>query len=660
MTDDAAASAATAVLTRAQALAAGTTGAPVSSTDVASLAAAVEKLTGGVAAVSPSAAQTTNAALAVLSRVAALASAGDAVSLAFLATATQKVAGSGGVADIAAALTSALSAVDDAKTLAAASATVPGLMSSTDKAKLDGIAGGATRTPLSDGAATAPGPAAAGTSAAASRADHVHPPPTAIAGNAATATKLASARTVSITGDATASGVSFDGAADIQLSLSLVNSGVTAGTYNASPTSVTPFTLDAKGRVTAVGAPVAIASASWNRGPAAPQNPFDGMTWIDTSTTGKAVAKVYADETGWSPLWALDLTTGVATPTTLPPIFATFDTPGLISSAQVSALFPLVRPRAHVLAPAPILTKTGAATLSLIAGVTVIVGGVARMYSTATAVSMPSMTAGADYFVHALSDGSFVATADIAPPSGYSVDTSRLIGGFHYGLGSSIVPASIWDLGFRPACADPRGMVLLPGGGVWGDIYLLNTDPATNGTSKTARTIADGASPPKIPIAFGGNGSMAYTTFTWYEAAEVLRAFGKRLPNHAEYSAAAYGATEASSCGTDPVSTGRTSGYTSAIGIEQASGCLWIWGRETSHFPSPSVSWAWLTGKTNGRGSVYASNDPGLVAAVFGGDWGSGSSSGSRASDWLCAPWNSGASVGARGFCDHLNLGPAA
>jgi hypothetical protein len=61
-------------------------------------------------------------------------------------------------------------------------------------------------------------------------------------GNAATATKLATARTLSVTGDGTASG-SFDGSANLALALVLAATGVTAGTYRS-------VTVDAKGRVT--------------------------------------------------------------------------------------------------------------------------------------------------------------------------------------------------------------------------------------------------------------------------------------------------------------------------------------------------------------------------------------------------------------------------
>lgn len=65
---------------------------------------------------------------------------------------------------------------------------------------------------------------------------------TSIDGNAATASKLFSARTISLTGDVTGS-VSFDGTLNVNLASTLANSGVTPGTYNN-------VTVNAKGIVT--------------------------------------------------------------------------------------------------------------------------------------------------------------------------------------------------------------------------------------------------------------------------------------------------------------------------------------------------------------------------------------------------------------------------
>lgn len=75
-----------------------------------------------------------------------------------------------------------------------------------------------------------------------------------VSGNAGTATALQNARNFSITGDGSASAVSFDGTGNVALSFTLANSGVSAGTY-------TKVTVDAKGRVT-TGATAALSDLS--------------------------------------------------------------------------------------------------------------------------------------------------------------------------------------------------------------------------------------------------------------------------------------------------------------------------------------------------------------------------------------------------------------
>ena len=73
----------------------------------------------------------------------------------------------------------------------------------------------------------------------------------ALTGNADTATKLATARNFSLTGDVTATAVSFDGSAAVALATTLANSGINAGTY-------TKITFNAKGLATS-GATLAAA-----------------------------------------------------------------------------------------------------------------------------------------------------------------------------------------------------------------------------------------------------------------------------------------------------------------------------------------------------------------------------------------------------------------
>ena len=67
---------------------------------------------------------------------------------------------------------------------------------------------------------------------------------------AADATKLATARAISVSGDATGT-VNFDGSADANITVTLANSGVSANTYG-STTEIPVVTVDAKGRVTGV------------------------------------------------------------------------------------------------------------------------------------------------------------------------------------------------------------------------------------------------------------------------------------------------------------------------------------------------------------------------------------------------------------------------
>ena len=63
-------------------------------------------------------------------------------------------------------------------------------------------------------------------------------------GNAATATRWATGRTIALTGDVTGTSAAFDGSAALSFAATLANSGVAAGTY-------LKVTVDAKGRVTA-------------------------------------------------------------------------------------------------------------------------------------------------------------------------------------------------------------------------------------------------------------------------------------------------------------------------------------------------------------------------------------------------------------------------
>lgn len=80
------------------------------------------------------------------------------------------------------------------------------------------------------------------------------------AGSADSAVKLSVARTIATTGDASWS-VSFDGSSNVSAALTLASTGIVAGTYNSSATTITPITFDAKGRAISAGSAVTITPA---------------------------------------------------------------------------------------------------------------------------------------------------------------------------------------------------------------------------------------------------------------------------------------------------------------------------------------------------------------------------------------------------------------
>lgn len=341
----------------------------------------------------------------------------------------------------------------------------------------------------------------------------------------------------------------------------------------------------------------------------------------------------------------------------------------------------------------PAFIKTGANTISVKAATYIMVAGTMVAFAAQTAITMPTLTAGTDYAIYACADGTIRADANWSAPTGYTTANSRKIGGFHYGqvasgttvAGGSFATTgngmiwtqtdvdniaginqwSIWDLKFRPVAADPRGMALV-GGKTWVDIYLCSTDTAANGTSKAGSNIASGTVLPKIPAAFGGNGTTTYPSLNWWVANELARANQKRLMWEHEFVEAAFGVTENQSidatASTYPT-TQRNAGYTSKYGIEQASGHHWTWGQDSNFYSeaaSPAGSWKQVDGNTGAagseRGQVYTFGTYGLARALFGGARADGANAGSRASTWGSYPWSSGWSIGLRAACDHMTL----
>lgn len=120
-------------------------------------------------------------------------------------------------------------------------------------------------------------------------------------GTAASADKLTTARSIAMTGDVSWSIAAFDGSANVAAAGTLSATGVTAGTYNNSSTSVTPLTFDAKGRLVGTGAAVTI-SPAWGSVTSKPSTIAGyGITdavQANAAITGGTGAKITFDSKG--------------------------------------------------------------------------------------------------------------------------------------------------------------------------------------------------------------------------------------------------------------------------------------------------------------------------------------------------------------------------
>jgi hypothetical protein len=256
-----------------------------------------------------------------------------------------------------------------------------------------------------------------------------------------------------------------------------------------------------------------------------------------------------------------------------------------------------------------------------------------RRFAGATTVPLPKvLEPGADYVVLV---GRTALGVDKL--TGAALPDNAL-GGFHFAPGGNakaraggdavpaINPCSLWDLSFRPACDDPRGMALITAPTArrfWCDIYLLGVDHLQYGTSRFDVVIADGTDGPQRP---DGNG--LFDKFDYAAALAVMKHHGKGLLGFEEFGSAAYGVTEKTAAGSDPKITGLDAPRTSKFGLMQATGNVWVWGHD---------------------------GDPDEPrASIFGGSWLSDGDAGSRCAFVDYWPGVSVVILGARGRCDHL------
>ena len=266
----------------------------------------------------------------------------------------------------------------------------------------------------------------------------------------------------------------------------------------------------------------------------------------------------------------------------------------------------------------------------------------------ATTYATAANRAGKDFKIYAIENGGATAptiqcnlAATAAPAN------SRLIGGFHclcvavgaigghtltnYVAGD-ILPASVWDLKWKPRCANPAGMVYSAAANIWVDIYLMS------GTGGSTLSV---------------NGGTISDTRNWMDFIDDAGAVGKRLLRDREFQLAAAGCNEGTNI-TGSADPGTTGGHTdtagrrmiSNIGCEDMAGAMWQWLDEQS-FQYDTSSWSWKN-VTGGKGQLYTAGTYGDVKLLAGGDWDGGAYCGSRSRYAYNSRWITSTQIGGR------------
>lgn len=261
-----------------------------------------------------------------------------------------------------------------------------------------------------------------------------------------------------------------------------------------------------------------------------------------------------------------------------------------------------------------------------------------------------SNRAGKDFYIYDTTSSTVVLSANTTTPSGYTAAQVRQIGGFHCLCSSvgtiashtltdfltgDILPASIWDLRFRPISSS-AGMCYIGALDIWVDIYLQSGTAATT-ASVFGATITD--------------------TRTWLNFVDDLATVNKRLLTDLEFQVSAEGSNQKTNItgSADPVTTGGhtdTAGrrMISNYGLEDCCGALnqWLADQAYQNDATYAGAFGWYVLPDN-KGSIYRQGAIGDVKLVAGGYWASGVNCGSQCRNMFNSRSATGSVLSARG-----------
>ena len=315
----------------------------------------------------------------------------------------------------------------------------------------------------------------------------------------------------------------------------------------------------------------------------------------------------------------------------------------------------------------PSLFTSAKTSITLPAGMIININDVIYTSTVVTTlnVSTVSNPVGKDVYIYACAPTSgtepvFVLSMNSTVPSGYTVDSSRKIGGFHclcadvgiisdhplsgYVAGD-ILPATRWDLTHRPL-SDPEGMFYNSTLDIWCDIYLASWD-GTKLVSVYGGTTADGTSTKKW------HGEAFCEQYSIYQ--------NKRLPWRREFQVMAKGSNEETNIygGADVGTTGghvdtKSRRMISNDGGEDMCGFLWQW-LEDLGFAGGS-GWTESVYNSGVDSAQYGQTYGTLFRLLGGGPWDNGACCGSRSASCDSSSANVYAIRGGRGVAEPKNI----